>query len=192
MDDTDRSWKDLGNEVKEIYRNTNEIWKDIEGYEGIYQVSNKGRVKSLARKSATGLNLKGRFLKHCVVRQGYAVVALYKNRKRLSVSVKRLVAKAFIPNPKNKPRVISIDRDAFNNETWNLKWVTASEHIQYEFDTSIRVPPVGAARKCSKLTEKIVAEIRKSNLKQVQLSEMYGVNQSTISSIQLGKTWKHI
>lgn len=81
-----------------------EIWKDIEGYQGLYQVSNLGRVKSLSKWHKNGSNgylTKEKILKHAVHRDNYLIIVLSKNNKQKTVKVHRLVAKAFIPNPNN-------------------------------------------------------------------------------------------
>jgi len=95
-------------------------WRDIEGWEGLYQVSNKGRVKSLPRKGSPKTNI----LKDDEVRGGYRSVALCNNTFRKTVSVHRLVATAFIPNSNNLPEVNHIDEDKTNNNDWNLEWCT--------------------------------------------------------------------
>lgn len=100
-----------------------EIWKDIPGYEGLYQVSNMGRVKSL-NFNRSGLP---RILK-TKNRQGYPRVILWKSGKRHEVCVHRLVAQAFIPNPENKPFVNHKDGNRRNNHVDNLEWCTAQEN----------------------------------------------------------------
>ena len=98
---------------------TDEIWKDIEGYEGLYQISNFGNVKSLAKPRKNGNNTqyiqKEKLLKQSFTSTGYKKVELYKNGKRKSFKVHRLVAKAFISNPENKPEVNHIDGNKINN-----------------------------------------------------------------------------
>lgn len=118
-----------------------EVWKDIEGYEGIYQVSNLGRVRSLDRlvpaacalskgKQVVNYLRKGVILKpHIAGKSGYQYVGLSIGDKPKYYSVHRLVAKAFIPNPDNLPEVNHIDEDHLNNQADNLEWVT---HIQNE------------------------------------------------------------
>ena len=100
-----------------------EIWKDIEGYEGIYQVSNKGRVKSL-NYNRTG---EERILKIRINKNGYACISLGKERKFFRVH--RLVAIAFIPNPENKPCVDHINAIRTDNRVENLRWVTHEENM---------------------------------------------------------------
>lgn len=100
----------------------NEIWKDIEGFEGLYQVSNLGRVKRVKT---------GRVLKGCKYRGGYLMVRLYKNNIRSNKTIQRLVADAFIPNSENKPQVNHIDEDKTNNMVSNLEWMTAKENCNH-------------------------------------------------------------
>jgi hypothetical protein len=103
---------------------TKEIWKDIEGYEGIYQVSNLGNVKSFKRGSE-------RMLKPCKDRRGYLIVDLYKNGKHKNNKIHRLVAQAFISNQENKPEINHIDEDKTNNNVDNLEWSTRKENLNH-------------------------------------------------------------
>lgn len=114
--------------------NQNEIWKDIKGYEGFYQVSNLGNVKSLERYRSvkqSGIQLlKERILKYSF-RGGYKYVVLYKNDNGKKYNIHRLVAESFIPNINNKPCVNHIDEDILNNNILNLEWVTYSENTRH-------------------------------------------------------------
>ena len=119
-----------------------EIWKPVVGYEGIYEVSNLGRVRRLdtflPNKNGIMVHKKGRVLaqqpwhykKSCPGHPGF-VVSLYGVGKPKLVTVHRLVAKAFIPNPENKPQVNHKDGDRTNNRADNLEWVTQSENMQH-------------------------------------------------------------
>ena len=104
-----------------------ELWSDIDGYEGLYQVSNLGRVKSL-NYNKTG---KERMLKPGTDGFGYLFVILYKNRNQRLFKVHRLVANAFIPNPDVKPEVNHKDEDKTNNCLTNLEWMTSKENNNY-------------------------------------------------------------
>ena len=116
-----------------------EIWKDIEGYEG-YQVSNFGRVRSLDRYNGRGYWIKGCILKPIMDKKGYLTVGLSKNNQRKAFKVHRLVALHFIPNIENKPEIdhintIKTDNTVFLNEDGsvnydktNLRWVTPKEN----------------------------------------------------------------
>lgn len=98
-----------------------EVWRDIPGYEGLYQVSTQGNVKSLRRN--------GNFLKPRKDHKGYMNVALTWKCKSKHFKVHRLVALAFIPNPENKRTVNHIDGNKENNNLENLEWATHSENI---------------------------------------------------------------
>lgn len=123
-----------------------EIWKDIKGYEGFYQVSNLGRIKSLDRIIKYKRNKKvlrkqiGKILKQAN-RKEYKFVALLKEAKRKQYSVHRLVAEAFIPNPDNLPEVNHLDFNPSNNCVTNLEWCTKSRNIKYSYDFGRRKSP---------------------------------------------------
>lgn len=107
-----------------------EIWKDISGYEGLYQVSNLGRVRSLDRIS-NGRRLKGALKSNIKDKDGYFKVNLYKDGKLSTQQVHRLVAKSFIPNPDNLPQVNHKDEDKTNNCADNLEWCTNEYNNKY-------------------------------------------------------------
>lgn len=118
-----------------------EIWKDVVGYEGFYQVSNLGNVKSIERTSINAgsysgyINTKTKYLKKIKNKYGYECVVLTKNRKRTSFSVHRLVAVAFLPQVENKNEVNHIDRNKSNNQLSNLEWCNRSENIRHYYDS---------------------------------------------------------
>ena len=115
-----------------------EKWRDIQGYEGFYRVSNRGRVKSLERQvyspqsSTRYRTVRSRILKlNPVTSRGrtYATTYLYKNGNRKTVMVHRLVAETFIPNPTNKPEVDHVETsESLVNSVGNLRWATRSEN----------------------------------------------------------------
>lgn len=108
-----------------------EIWRDVDKYEGSYQVSNLGRIKSVYRIDNNHHIVKERILNQMKNWSGYMRVALSKNGKVKKHSVHRLVAKAFIPNPLNKPQVNHKDETRDNNCVDNLNWMTAKENSNY-------------------------------------------------------------
>ena len=109
-----------------------EEWKDVVGYEGYYQVSSHGRVRSLDHKAINryGGMIKGRILKPYIC-AGYQAVGLHANNVREHKLIHRLVAEAFVLNQDDKPVVNHIDENKFNNFVNNLEWVTCRENINH-------------------------------------------------------------
>jgi len=122
-----------------------EIWKDVKGYEGMYQVSNLGRIKSLDRTVVCNRGyklVKGMILKGEISKKGYCRIRLsngVNNRKKYFVH--RIVAFAFICNQDNKPFINHIDGNKLNNNITNLEWCTCSENIQHAFDNGLKKSP---------------------------------------------------
>lgn len=119
-----------------------EIWKPIEGYEGFYEVSNIGRVKSLTRevvrKNGVHLSIKGSIMRpHILIvgkyfKRKYRVFCLSKSGKREFIYGHTLVARAFIPNPENKPCVDHINGTEYGDSVENLRWCTQKENLNFE------------------------------------------------------------
>ena len=119
----------------------NEIWKDIEGYEGTYQVSNTEKVKRLKTlikcKNGHNFTLKEHYMYLNDKGGNYLTVNLNKENKVKRLYVHRLVAKAFIENIDNKLEVNHIDGDKHNNKVTNLEWVTRSENLKHAWDNEL-------------------------------------------------------
>lgn len=114
----------------------NEIWKDIKGYEGLYQASNLGRVRS-----------KKTILKPYKNTFGYLIVYLSKNNIRKNCRVHRLVAKTFIPNPENKPQVNHINGIKTDNRVENLEWCTNGENEKHAYKLGLKTINKGCYKK---------------------------------------------
>ena len=108
-----------------------EVWKDIVDYEGYYQVSNKGNVRSIGRKDSIGRKRRGLTLKLRNTRKGYILVDLSKNGIRETKYTHRLVAEAFLPNPNNYPEVNHRDEVKDNNNVENLEWCDTRYNLNY-------------------------------------------------------------
>lgn len=123
-----------------------EIWKDIKGYEGLYQVSNLGNIRSLDTmincKGAKNIDKhlrKGRVLKQIVGTTGYYNINLCKNNKKKFTRVHRLVAQAFIPNLNNLPCINHIDGNKLNNSIENLEWCSYSYNNSEAYRIGLKV-----------------------------------------------------
>ena len=130
----------------ENYNIKKEIWKDVEGFEGLYQVSDRGRVKSLNRVVSYGdrhYTIREKIKKGTIKSRGsqkgggYVVVSLYKDNKSHMNYVHRLVAKAFILNVDNKLTVNHKDGDKTNNNIENLEWMTYAENNEHAYMTGL-------------------------------------------------------
>ena len=168
-----------------------EIWKDIVGYEGLYKVSNFGRIKSFSRRGTTK-----KILKPWINRQGYLIVDLCKNSKSKHFPIHRLVATAFIQNPENKPEPNHEDGNKFNNHVSNLKWVTKSENIQHAMNSGLNHSGENSCK--AKLTNEQARWIREVYIKgdsefgAGSLARKFNVTHSTILDIIRGVTFKNV
>lgn len=163
-----------------------ETWKPIEGYEGIYEISDQGRVRNIKRG--------GRIMAACKVAHGYLAVGLHKEGRGKSFLVHRLVAKAFIPNPDNKEQVNHIDGVKAHNFVNNLEWVTSSENLAHaeriglkpSYPTKLKRNPEDAPNYTANLWLSKLKELREEKgLTQEELAEACCVRIDTIQKLEI-------
>lgn len=151
-----------------------EEWKDVVGYEGYYQVSNYGRVKSIQRSVWNGKGYfinNGKILKQAKNKKGYPIVYLSKNAKQKTITVHRLVALAFISNPQNKPQVNHIDGNKKNNNVSNLEWCSNQENQLHAVINKLNDHSTYKSGKAERPVYKIDAETNEIIAKYNSISE---------------------
>ncbi len=164
-----------------------EYWIDVSNFPD-YQVSNHGRVKN--KKT-------DKILKPYPTR-GYLRIGLYDETGRKCKLVHRLVAEAFIPNPKNKPAVNHINGCKTDNNVTNLEWSTASENLYHAHNNGLRpkLDNQGEKNGFAKLTEAQVIHIKQlladGKLTQKAIASHFNVSRETISNIKNGRRWSHV
>lgn len=164
-----------------------EKWRSIKGYKALYEVSNLGNVRSLPRFTTLGRVLKqnrSRF---------YKSVCLSKKNKFKTFTVHRLVAEAFIINPKNKLYVNHKDGNKYNNQLKNLEWSTPSENKVHAIKNGFTYSPKGSNHWAAKLQKWQVITIRRNAYKPLKvLAKEFRVSLQTISDIINRKKWKYL
>lgn len=163
-----------------------EQWKDIPDYNGVYKASTLGRIKSSMPHNGTN----ERILKQTQTRKGYLGCGLYKNKKRSSFLVHRIVAETYISNPFNLPEVNHKKGIKTDNRPCAIEWSSHDDNIVHAVEHSLIQK--GEIHHKAKLTEKDVLEIRASNLMQKELAVIYKISRQSISGIKKGIYWTHI
>lgn len=175
-----------------------EIWKSVKGYEGLYEVSNFGKLKGLKRTINQGKchrTWEEHIVKFGVDGDGYFRTNLAKDGVNKTVKVHRLVAEAFIPNPLNLPEVNHIDGNKQNNNVKNLEWCTRSENLKHAVKIGLKRLD-GEFNPSHKLTIEQAEFIKKSYIPRhpefgaVALGKRFGVHRKTISRITCSQSWK--
>ena len=168
----------------------NEVWKDISGYEEMYQVSNFGRVKSLKRYRRRN----DKILHLANDKDGYLQVNLSRDNKSKTIKVHKLVMLTFVGERPNGFEINHIDGIKTNNHIDNLEYCTSSEKTQHAYDTGLQ--PSGKKHYKSKFTDSQVLEIRERHksgrISQTKLAREYEVSPTTIHKIVKRKAWKHL
>jgi hypothetical protein len=166
-----------------------EIWKDIKDWEGLYQVSSYGNIRSLNYNHTK----KMKKLKKTKDKNGYFKTILRSNGKNKDIRFGRAVAQAFISNPENKPEVNHLNGNKQCDFWWNLEWATSSENNKHAYKTGLKTQ-VGERNTQAKLKNKDIIFIRKNKDKYTRkkLGELFNVSQGNIKFIIENKTWTHI
>lgn len=177
-----------------------EIWNDIPGYEGLYQASSLGQIRSIFRPRTSG-----GILKPILDIGGHLQVGLYKNNKQKRLLIHRLILETFIGPCSSEMQCRHLDGNPINNRLTNLKWGTQSENQQdsIRHGTFFHPDNRGSNNGHAILQEFDIPEIRKllksgrngisgRKYSQEEIAKIFGVNRYTISMISTKKTWKHI
>ncbi len=168
-----------------------ERWRQVVGYEGWYDVSNRGRVKRVKASRGTSPN---RILKPHFCIGGYQTVCLSMHQKVKQIRVHRLVAIAFIPNPKNKPEINHKNGNRLKNWDTNLEWATRRENALHS--CRILGHNLGDRNGRSKLKNSEVIEIKKilktNAMTQRAIAKIYSVDFRTINNINQGRRWASV
>jgi len=178
-----------------------EIWKDIVGYEGYYQVSSFGRVKSLSRikyrkngKKVVPHVFPEKILRPEETWNGRLRVVLMVDKVKKRFLVHRLIALVFIPAIEGKPWINHKDGNPHNNKPGNLEWCTREENVEHAQKNGLFAR--GDKNGMSKLTSVEVRLIREKyeeeNINQKELAKMFMVKQGTVSNVIRRVTWKHV
>lgn len=138
-------------------------WIEIPGFDGRYKINNRGIIK----------NSSGMLIKQQKQNSGYLIAHLYGSEGRKALTIHRIVAKLFVPNPENKPQVNHDDLDKENNYYKNLKWSTRSENMRHAFDSGRMDNAKEKARERMKIIGKKFSKVNGNRLRQMVTSKDY-------------------
>ncbi|MEN9924154.1 MAG: Deep-sea thermophilic phage [Pseudomonadota bacterium] len=181
-----------------------EVWRPVVGFEESHEVSNLGRVRSIARAITRRANRWSGLVTHIHAqrilglrpeRGGYLRSTISLDGRQKQCMVHRLVANAFLdPAPTEEHQINHRDGNKANNRADNLEWVTRAENMNHAYANGLKVPVKGSRHGRSKLTEEQVAEIKAlgGTLSQHQIAKRFGVGQPQIHRILSGRRWAHL
>lgn len=172
-----------------------EKWKSVNGYTGYYEVSNMGRVKSLARYVYNAIHGKiwltekilSQYLKH-----GYLVLVLYKKGVKSFASVHILVAKAWIPNPLKLPEVNHLRGMKTDCRSSQLEWSTESDNMKHSYEIGLHKKMNGEIHPATSLTNSVAINIFNEKGRTEDIANQYNTTINIVRQIKQGKTWHHV
>lgn len=169
-----------------------EIWKPVVGYEGLYSISEYGKLRKEYSSKGKKIGIYPGYMTY----KGYIAASLTKDRQRKMIFVHKLVCEAFIGVRPRGMQVNHKDANKMNNHFSNLEYVTLQQNKHHAFLHGLCKAPKGVLQHSAKLTEKQVISIRrqyaKGNISQATLAQRYKVNQTAIGFIIRRVHWKHI
>lgn len=181
-----------------------EEWKAIEGYEGYYEVSSLGAVRSVPRTIRNGKTGKGsiRRISARIMKQhlsgknrDYRSISLHRDCAPKTHNVHSLVAVAFVPNPENLPEVNHKDTNKDNNQADNLEWCTRQFNCRHAITNGVSSSLVGVDNICAVLTDEkvlLARRLRREGVSLKGIATIVGTSDKNISSITRRKSWKHL
>ena len=173
----------------------NEIWLDVKGYEGFYQISSLGRIKSVDRfvpiKFKNGNVIlrfySSKFLKPFHDKDGYIIYDLIKDKKRTHFRFHRLLAEHFIPNPDNKPEVNHINGVKYDNRLENLEWCTKSDNMRHLYD-ALGFKGSNYGKQLTNEHKENIAKHHRKKVLCVELNREFNSNKEAVEWLGLGNT----
>jgi hypothetical protein len=181
-----------------------EEWRPVSGYEGFYEASSAGRIKSVARtitvRTSYGdypLQIPGRLLRQFVKNSGYPTVSLCRLSVNKTFTVHRLVAIAFIPNPNALPEVNHKDGIKTHNHVGNLEWASTSFNIRHAIQNGLNHPggPAGKRNGRAQISEITVIQMRRMHSdgsRICDIAKACGVSWSCAAHVLKGRVWTHV
>jgi len=179
-----------------------EIWNWIKGYEGRFEVSNRGKIRSWVGVGGCNYKKKGqiRFMSSPLIKKchptkfGYYATSIGNEvmNDTKSIRVHREVAISFVKNPYNLPEANHKNGVKSCNEWWNFKWDTRVDNIGHAFETGLIKPALGEQQSNTKLTNEAVLLIYSHKAKTKKIAEGFGISTHAVLDIKSGRTWWHI
>ena len=173
-------------------------WRDIKGFEGMYQVSNTGLIRSLDRSILKSNGVTQRRVGHIMIQvknpKGYYIIGLSKNHKRLASTVHKIVASTFLKKGSHT-QVNHKDGNKLNNMVSNLEWTNGSGNIKHAYDNGLMAKPTGSKHPLAQIDEEVATTIKSmlnSDINSVDICKLMSISRHIVRDIKRNKTWRHV